>query len=863
MATVDITNCDRELIHIPGAILPQGAMLVLDPDTFVVLQAAGDTATLLGVALDDVLGSDAGSLWRPHQIEQLRGLIGSLSLTQPRHLLDPILRVRRDWPLDASVHRNAAGLIIEFEAADGLDTFATDPLAAVQDMLSGLKEAPSLQEFSQTAAESVRRVLGYDRVMIYRFMPDDTGWVFAESCADGMVPFLDLHYPASDIPMQARALYVKSWLRVIPEIDYTPAAVRPALSPRTGQPLDMSQATLRDVSPIHREYLRNMGVNASMSVSIIRDGKLWGLVACHHNKPHRLPRHLRAVGELFGAMFSLQIETRERAEQFEARLANRAALQTLMRNLSVGDDYTAALIREAPLLLSYIRGGGLSLRGDLRGGVVVQFSSEISSSGMTPNDNQIAALAEWLASQMDGGDGVFVTDRLGELWPPAVEFADVGSGLLAISVSREPRDFILWFRPEQIETVTWAGDPSKPVEAGPNGDRLTPRKSFAAWQQMVRGRSSPWTSPDSDAAFDLRLSLLEVVLRRIDAVVQERARIFERDKLVMAELDHRVKNTLANIRALVTQTSRSAASLTDFVNNLDGRMQSMAKVHSLLTQGNWEGVALAALIGDELDPYGRGGAEITLKGPSIVLSPKASLALSLAIHELATNAAKYGSLSCAGGCVTVTWETDSDDALHVTWREAGGPPVATPLRRGFGTKLIERALAMETGGRSSVLFDPAGIICDIAMPSSAIVKIGVAGDLRCTIADSLPEIMAAPVAPRILVVEDSTLLIMTLDDMFEQLGWNMIGPASSVAEALPTARSEQIDAALLDINLDGEMSWEIAAVLKKRKIPFAFVTGYATTVLPAEFSGTAIIGKPYRIDDIERQVAALIVPMVA
>ena len=857
---VDLTNCDLEPIHVPGTILPHGAMLVVDPDTLIVLQAGGDTVSLLGVANADLLGHSMLALFSLAQIDHLKTIIGLSSLTKPRHLLDPALRRFAGRPLDASIHRNAAGLILEFEDAGSGDRFSVDPLAGVQDMLDGLEDAPTLQTFCQKAADSVRRVLGYDRAMIYRFMADGDGWVFAESRDPSLVAFLDLHYPASDIPAQARTLYLTSLLRLIPEINYTAAPLVPARSPVTGEPLDMSHAILRDVSPIHREYLRNMGVNASMSISIIHGGKLWGLIACHHNTPRRLPRHLRAVGELFGSMFSLQLEVRQRAEQFEARMANRTVLQSLMQDLAAEDDYAAGLMRQGPLLLSYIQGGGLSLRGDPQGGVAVRISSKIRSLGATPSEAEIAALADWLSERMVEHDGVFVTDRLGELWPPAAAFAAIGSGLLAISVSRQPRDFILWFRPELVQSVTWAGDPTKPVEFGPQGERLSPRKSFAAWTQIMRGRSSPWTPPDSDAAFDLRLSLLEVVLRRIDAVARERSRVFDRDQMLMAELDHRVKNTLANIQALITQTKRSASSLNDFVENLDGRIRSMAKAHGLLTQSHWEGVSLATLASDELDPYGRGGAEIVVDGPTVVLSPKASLALSLALHELATNAAKYGSLSRPGGRVSVNWMIVGEGGLHVVWREAGGPAVQTPTRRGFGTRLIEKALAMETRGRSTIRFEPEGVVCDISLPAKAIISVSaVVGPPASAWAEIIEAPGPPPIRPRVLVVEDSALVIMSLQEWFEELGWDMVGPATTVADALPLAREQHIDAALLDVNLDGEMSWDVASVLLERGIPVAFATGYdAKMVMPQGFQDTLVVSKPYNLQDVEQRLRSLL-----
>ncbi len=536
LTAVDLTNCDREPIHIPSAILPNGAMVVVDPETLVVEQAAGDTEGLIGTARDELIGKPLGGLLTAAQIRLLRDLAALPELQKPRHLLDPIFRVLPHRPIDASVHLSDGALVIEVEDADLNDRHVVNPLACVQQILEGLAEAPTLHALCQLATERVRAVVGYDRVMIYRFMDDDAGWVFAESKRDGLVPFLDLHYPAADIPRQARALYLKSWIRLITRVEYEPAPLVPPLNPRSGKPLDMSFATLRDVSPVHREYLRNMGVDASMSVSIIREGKLWGLIACHHASPRPLPRHLRAVCEIFGSMFSLQLEANQRAEMLAARAASRRRLGVIMQGLAIDNDYGAGLTGQLANLLNYIAAGGLALRtGYQRGGLAIRVNSGITTLGNVPSEDQIAALTDWLATVMDEGDGIFATDRLGEIWPAARAFADVGSGLLTVSVSREPNDLILWFRPEEVQTVTWAGDPDKPVEPAPNGGRLNPRLSFEAWKETVRGRATPWDISDTDAAFDLRVSLLEVILRRIDAAARERQRAWEHERLLMAE----------------------------------------------------------------------------------------------------------------------------------------------------------------------------------------------------------------------------------------------------------------------------------------------------------------------------------------
>ncbi len=456
-------------------------------------------------------------MFRADQLKLLQDLNVNSDLAKPRHLLDPALRVGSEFALDASVHRTEDVLVLEFVAADTADRYASAPLAAMQEMLDGLDGIRSVQGLCDAAAEKVRRVAGYDRVMVYRFMADDSGWVVAESREPHLVPFLDLHHPAEDIPAQARALYLRNSLRLIAQIDYDPAPLQPPFNPRNGRPLDMSQATLRDVSPIHREYLRNMGVGASMSISIVIEGRLWGLIACHHYSPRVLPRHLRAVCEIFSGVFSRELEVRERTEQIEANIASRVVLQEIMRNLAPEADYAAGLARLSPSLLEYIPAGGAAIHAGQRGGVALVVDHEIRSLGAAPDAALTAALVEWLIGQLDAS-GIFATDRLGELWPPGRAMADIGSGVLAISISRAPKDFILWFRPEVIETVSWGGDPTKTLEFGPNGDRLTPRKSFEVWKQDVRGRATLLTPAQRQSRIpDLRVALLDLVVQRLNA----------------------------------------------------------------------------------------------------------------------------------------------------------------------------------------------------------------------------------------------------------------------------------------------------------------------------------------------------------
>ena len=864
MQAIDLTNCDIEPIQIPGSILPHGAMLVVDCATFAVLQAAGDTDRLIGRPIATLLGLDVGCCLTSSQVAHLRHLSGSDSLAQPIHLLDPAFRVVAGCPADASVHRSDGALVIEWETADPNDPYAADPLAAVQAMLGRTNSAVSTIAFCDASAQAVRATAGFDRVMVYRFQDDASGRVVAESKADHLRSFLDHHFPASDIPKQARALYAKCMLRLIPDVDYDPAPLVPPLNPLTGRPLDMSFATLRDVSPIHREYLRNMGVAASMSISIMRGEQLWGLIACHHMTPRRLPRHLRAACELFGMTFSLQLESRERAETLSSRLETRAALQALMHDLAQEDDYGEGLLRQASRLLQYIHADGIGARVSEMPGLAVQLGGCVTLFGATPPNEVVRALAGWLSQRMQP-DEVFRTDRLGELWPQAAPYAAVASGLLAICVAREPCDFIFWFRPEAVRTVTWGGDPKKPAEFGPNGDRLTPRKSFEAWTETVLGRSSPWSTTDVDAAFDLRIALVDIVLRRLDSAAREQARAREKEQLLLAELDHRVKNTLAVVQSLVRQTGRSAKSLKEYLATLEQRIRSMARSHSLLTKSRWEGVSLRALIREETDHLDQAvTGSFTLTGAEFILDPKTALALSLALHELATNAAKYGALTTAFGHVTVAWGRDANADLAIRWLESNGPQVRPPQRRGFGSTLIERALALETGGRSALHFLPGGVRCDIVLPGTTIVGTeqpskGQNDANEALLPPTDLEASSPRLVPRILVVEDTALIVMLIEELVADLGWILVGPATRLTEAVALAREADIDVAILDVNLAGEFVWEAAEALQDRAIPFVFSTGYdSESVLPSRFGSSPVIGKPFLLEDLERRLRELV-----
>jgi two-component system, chemotaxis family, sensor kinase Cph1 len=292
--TANLTNCDREPIEIPGSIQPHGMLVILHPESLRILQAAGPTEALLGRAPEDLLGVEFGALVSADAIEVIRDILTRASRGPRSGNLFSFEVATAERRFDASVHANEAGLIVELEPLTSTPLPPGGPLGLVQAMLALVQDGADLKDFCQRAAGQVQRATGFARVMIYRFNEDDSGHVFAEAVRNGIGSYLDLHFPASDIPAQARDLYRRNWLRLIADARYQPAPLVPQRSPLTDKPVNLSDCALRSVSPLHLEYLANMNVRASMSISIMRGDKLWGLFACHHDQPRHLAPSLRA-----------------------------------------------------------------------------------------------------------------------------------------------------------------------------------------------------------------------------------------------------------------------------------------------------------------------------------------------------------------------------------------------------------------------------------------------------------------------------------------------------------------------------------------------------------------------------------------
>ncbi len=515
--TVDLTNCDREPIHIPALVQPHAVMLVLEEPSLRIVQASANTQEKLGVPHGQVLEALLETVLSPGDVDHLRNQVLTKPLEAAPYYLPRLQVPGANASFEGVIHRFQGALILELESWPERSNAAREEIySSLKNTFVHIQGAATVEDFCQRAADHLRDFTGFDRVMVYRFAADNSGHVVAEAKRPDLEAYLGLHYPASDIPKQARELFRKSQLRLIPDVQFKPVPLLPSLRPSTGGPLDMSYCVTRATSSIHVEYLRNMGVYASMSVSIVIADKLWGLFACHHYSPHYIPHGMRMACEFLAHMLSLQVGEKERDEQhgYTTRLheRHRAAVDAM----AARDDFQGGLLAER----------GDSFAGIDATGAALVYGDDVSVRGDAPDVAALRTLADWIAGRTD--EPVWATDRLGEL---AEEFKELPvSGVLAARLSPRRPDFIFWFRPEEAQSVNWAGDPNKVVVAsGPNGERLTPRKSFALWREEVRGRSLPWLDAEVAAARTLRHSVLEVVVRRAEKIERLNAELSEKN----------------------------------------------------------------------------------------------------------------------------------------------------------------------------------------------------------------------------------------------------------------------------------------------------------------------------------------------
>ena len=600
----DLTNCERELIHLAGSVQPHGFMLALREPDLRIIQASANVQALLGLHAEDLLNQSVAELGGDIQASVRRACAPGCDLTEPAPLRCRVQVRGQPREFEGTLHRvNGVGgahvLLVEIEPVgaahvqvDTVDSPAEQLRQLLGAAVQRFCEAPAIGTLADGVVRCFRDMLGYDRVMVYKFDPDGHGKIIAEARNPRLEPLLGLHYPASDIPQRARELYLRNRLRVLVDVHYEPSPLVPRQLPGSGEELDMSMCQLRSMSPLHLQYLKNMGVTATLVVSLVREGRLWGLIACHHYSPRNLRFAVRAAADLLAEVAATRIAAIENYVYAQVAIQVRRLEQRLVEATSTEGDWRLALFRNPSTVLQPLEATGAALFHE----------GELLTAGETPSTAELRVLMRWIAEQPF--DGLFSCSSVARANPALDSLTPTASGVMAVKLSASRPDYLMWFRKEQLVSMTWAGDPSKPMVAK-NPLELSPRSSFAAWSEIVRGTALPWSNTELALGRAFGASLVDIIVQ-INAV-----------RLLIAE--HQISQIRATVGSsnepvLIGDARGRALFANDAFTALLGQAHaaSLDDLPSLFTQPELVAKVLASL-GQERQPW-RGELALGLPG---------------------------------------------------------------------------------------------------------------------------------------------------------------------------------------------------------------------------------------------------------
>ena len=500
---VDLTNCDKEPIHIPGTIQEFGFLLIVSLEELQIEQVSQNIGQFLDFTAEEIIGKNFLSFLKDKYIfESFPYFKKGVNCVFVLELLHKVSSQK--ILLEFSLNSNDDYFIVEVTPLIE-ECRSYQIMGSLSSTIDRIEHTKCLKELYQTIVDEIQRITGFDRVMIYQFDEEWNGTVVAEKNSSNEVESYRNHrFPSTDIPAQARKMLCENLFRFIPDVSYTPSPIIPLTNPRTNRPTNLGRSLLRSPSPVHIEYLKNMKVGASLTISIMKDKELWGLIACQHREKKSIGQSEKFATQILGKVASSLVTSKTHLEdyQYSQNLLN--TFDQLHRKIESTSKLYDALTTESPTLLDLNPVADSSL--------AMCYEGKWFFKGDTPSKNEILNLVSWIKN--NGDDEVFVTDSLQRIYPPSLNFKSSASGLLAVNFPYGKTNFILWFRPEIIGTVTWAGNPQKTVEIEQEASSLHPRKSFEGWKEEVKFKSIPWKKSEIEVVKKLKRSIIEYELLR-------------------------------------------------------------------------------------------------------------------------------------------------------------------------------------------------------------------------------------------------------------------------------------------------------------------------------------------------------------
>lgn len=797
-----LQKCADEPVHIPGIVQSFGCLLAVSAQTGIIHYASENSIMFLGEAAEALLGRDARLVLGREPWHDIRNAISRLKIaTQTisageHKITDQVCAIK--------VHLSGEHHVIEIEPARDIGLEGPEALKTLSYLMMQIQSCESEDQLFKLTVGLMQHLTGYDRVLIYRFDTEFNGEVLSEVTQGPIDSFLGLRFPHWDIPPQAREIMAKVPLRFIEDIKGTPI---PILAAPDQPPLDITLAETRGVSPVHLAYLGNMGVRATMTLSVQVNQRLWGIISFHHCRPKMPAPAMREVLTSFLMVFGGKLEA---LHQQTALDRIKALDQGFVSQPGAPHQSEIMLPETARLIMDVMQAQGFA----------AVTANEVVDLGDTPD----LALIRHLSVQASLRHETLVSEALIESYPNFADQLNGVAGALVINVL--PDLVVCIFRNEIKSEVAWAGNPKKTIDTIGGHVRLSPRGSFTAFLEEVSGRCTPWSDNDIHLVNHLR-TLLHAAER--EAMMD---RLTRQQALMIAELNHRVRNILALVRSVSRQTRRHHGSLDSYASAMESRIKAMAAAHDLSGGRMGLPVSMHDLIQLEFKPYDTlTTVQTNIEGPDLYLKPEVAPIFSLVIHELTTNAVKYGALREPLGRILVTLAVD-DEGYDIRWSETGGPVTSQPGELGFGMTMIEQAVPHELAGTAEVAFDPKGLSAAFRLPLRHLTP-------KQTIpkSASTPGVEENSVLPKtlraecVLVLEDNFIIAKEMADQLRDLGCANVCTCATADEALQVLATQAISFSVLDVDLGHSLtSSPVAAKLAELSIPFIFVTGYGEEV---------------------------------